>query len=125
MTQWMGQWALRNSGNWLLEEKATGAVVGRAGTHRPERADWPGLEIGWTLHPAHWSKGYATEAGAAAREWALANHADDALYSCIRIDNLASQRVATRLGFTPWEERTFAAFPGVPHMIYRLQRADT
>jgi len=124
MTAWMGQWALRNSGNWLLEEKASGAIVGRAGTHRPERADWPGLEIGWTLHPAHWGKGYATEAGAASRDWAFANHDDAAIYSCIRVDNPASQRVAQRLGLTPWEERVFAAWPDYPHMIWRLRRNE-
>ncbi len=125
MTMWLGQWGLRNSGNWALEEKATGALVGRAGTHRPERADWPGLEIGWTLHPAHWGKGFATEAGAFARDWAFANHDDAFVYSCIRLDNVASQNVARRLGFAEWEERTFVAFPDVPHMIWRWARAGS
>jgi RimJ/RimL family protein N-acetyltransferase len=123
MTKWLGQWALRGTGNWALEEKATGAFVGRAGSHRPERADWPGTEIGWTLHPDHWRKGYATEAGAASRDWVFANHNVDEIYSCIRLDNTASQNVARRLGLTEWEERTFKAFPDVPHMIWRLPRA--
>ena len=77
------------------------------------------------MHPDHWSKGYATEAGAAAREYVFAHHDVDEIYSCIRLDNVASQAVARRLGLTPWEERTFKAFPGVPHMIWRLQRAET
>jgi ribosomal-protein-alanine N-acetyltransferase len=123
MATWLGQWQLRGTGQWALEEKATGAFVGRAGSHWPERADWPGIEIGWTLHPEHWGKGYATEAGAAARDHAFATHDVDALYSVILPDNIASQSVARRLGFTPWEERTFAHFPKPAHVIWRLPRA--
>src|SRR6266404_249205 len=63
MAQQLGQWELRGHGQWALEEKASGALVGRAGMHFPERADWPGIEIGWALHPDHWGKGFATEAG--------------------------------------------------------------
>jgi RimJ/RimL family protein N-acetyltransferase len=121
----LGQWELRGTGQWALEERATGVVVGRAGSHCPERADWPGIEIGWMLHPDHWGKGYATEAGAASRDWVFANHDVDAIYSCILEDNTASQAVATRLGFTPWELRLLAFYPAAPHMIWRLQRAET
>ena len=122
MATWLGQWELRGTGQWALEEKATGAFVGRTGMHWPERADWPGIEIGWTLHPDHWGKGYATEAGAVARDYAFAHHDVDEIYSAILHENLASQAVARRLGFTPWEERTFISFPTKPHMIWRLAR---
>lgn len=125
MATWLGQWELRGTGQWALEEKTTGAFVGRAGSHRPERADWPGIEIGWTLHPDHWGKGYATEAGAAARDHAFATHDVDALYSVILPENTSSEAVAKRLGFTPWQERTFAFFPTMAHMIWRLQRDVT
>lgn len=123
MASTLGQWELRNTGNWALEERATGVLVGRTGPHWPERKNWPGIEIGWTLHPAHWGKGYATEAGAAARDWVFANHDVDAIYSNILDDNLASQSVASRLGFTPWERRVMGL--GLEHVVWRLQRADT
>jgi RimJ/RimL family protein N-acetyltransferase len=118
----LGQWELRNTGNWAVEETASGVLVGRAGPHFPERANWPGIEIGWTLHPDHWGKGYATEAGAAARDWVFANHDVDAVYSCILDDNVASQGVARRLGFSRWETRVLS---GLEHMVWRLQRAET
>jgi RimJ/RimL family protein N-acetyltransferase len=124
MVQMMGQWALRNTGNWALEERATGVFIGRAGSYFPERAGWPGIEIGWTLHPRYWGKGYATEAGRAARDWVFANHDVDALYSCILHDNVASQAVAARLGLVHWADRTFPWFPDAPHGIWRLRRAD-
>jgi RimJ/RimL family protein N-acetyltransferase len=124
MAQQLGQWELRGAGIWALEEKATGALVGRAGMHFPERVDWPGIEIGWTLHPDHWGKGYATEAGAAAVEYAFAHHDVDALYSVILPENVASQAVARRLGFTLWETRTLSHFPAQPHGIWRLRRDE-
>jgi [ribosomal protein S5]-alanine N-acetyltransferase len=119
---WRGQWELRGTGQWALDEKATGAFVGRAGSHWPERAGWPGIEIGWTLHPDHWGKGYATEAGAAAVEYVFAHHQVDEIYSVILPENAASGAVARRLGFEPWEERTLSHFPAKPHMIWRRRR---
>jgi RimJ/RimL family protein N-acetyltransferase len=124
MAMWLGQWELRGTGQWALEEKSSGTFVGRAGTHRPERADWPGIEVGWTLHPEHWGKGYATEAGAASVRYAFAHHDVDALYSVILPENRASRAVARRLGFEPWQERTLSFFPSMPHMIWRLRRDD-
>jgi RimJ/RimL family protein N-acetyltransferase len=122
MAQQLGQWELRGTGQWALVEKASGEFVGRAGTHRPERADWPGIEVGWALHPGHWGKGYATEAGGAAVEYAFAHHDVDALYSVILPENTASQAVARRLGFTLSETRALSHFPELQHGIWRLAR---
>jgi len=124
MAMWRGQWELRGTGQWAIEERATGRFVGRAGMHSPARAEWPGIEIGWTLHPDHWGKGYASEAGAAARDYAFVHHDVDALYSVILPENTRSQAVAQRLGFRPWQERTFSFFPDMPHVIWRLRRSD-
>jgi RimJ/RimL family protein N-acetyltransferase len=122
MARWLGQWALRGSGQWAVELKATGRLIGRAGTHRPERADWPGLECGWTFDPAHWGRGYATEAGRATVEWAFATHPDDELYSVIIPTNAASEAVARRLGFTRREVKVLEFFPEAPHGIWVLPR---
>jgi RimJ/RimL family protein N-acetyltransferase len=124
MCGWLGQWELRGTGQWALQERETGTFVGRAGSHRPERVDWPGIEIGWTLHPDHWGKGYATEAGAAAVEYVFSHHDVDEIYSVILPENSASQGVAKRLGFTQWELRRFVHFPELEHMIWRLKRTD-
>ena len=122
---WRGQWALRGTGQWALERRDTGAFIGRAGSHLPERVGWPGLEIGWTLHPDHWGHGYATEAGRAAVDWCFANHDVDELVSVILPENTASQAVARRLGFVLSEERTLPHFPQQPHGIWRLTRPAT
>jgi RimJ/RimL family protein N-acetyltransferase len=125
LAHWLGQWALRNSGNWAVELKSTGELIGRAGTHRPERADWPGLEVGWTFHPAHWGKGYATEAGRRSIDWAFANHDDSELFSCILPTNTASQAVAQRLGYAFRDERVLSFFPSNPLGIWVLPRTPS
>lgn len=122
LAMWRGQWVLRNSGNWAVELRETGELIGRAGTHRPPFHDWPGLEIGWTLHPDHWGKGYATEAGRASIDWAFANHDVDELVSVILPTNTGSQAVAQRLGYALSEELVLSSFPSTPHGIWRLPR---
>ena len=122
MAWFLGQWELRGTGNWALEEKKSGQFVGRAGLHRPERHDWPGVEVGWTLHPDYWGRGYATEAGAAAVRYGFDELEVDKLFSCILPENYRSQSVAKRLGFEFLEERVLAFFPKLPHGIWVLNR---
>ena len=122
MAGFMGQWALRGTGQWALLERSSGAFLGRAGLHHPERPDWPGVEVGWTLHPDHWGRGYATEAGAEAIRYAFEDLDLDRIFSCILPENEASQAVAVRLGMELLEERTMDFFPSAPHGIWSRAR---
>ena len=56
----IGHWQLRGYGLWAVEERATGALVGRIGLFKPE--GWPGFELGWMLRRDAWGQGYATRA---------------------------------------------------------------
>jgi ribosomal-protein-alanine N-acetyltransferase len=123
MAQWRGQWELRGSGQFALEERASGRFVGRAGLHRPEREDWPGMEVGWVLDPRWWGRGYATEAGLATVAYAFEVMGEEALCSVILPDNTRSLAVAGRLGFELGEMRTLAHPPDEPHGIWWLERA--
>ena len=123
MAMWRGQFALRGTGQWAVVERATGRMIGRAGTHRPERDDWPGIEIGWVLDPDRWGNGFATEAGRASVQWAFAHHDVDALFSVILPENAPSAAVAERLGFSLAETRIVSHFPQAPHDIWRLSRS--
>ena len=122
MAAWLGQWELRGTGHWSLEEKNSGRFVGRAGLHQPERHDWPGVEVGWALHPDFWGHGYATEAGAAATSYGFERLGEGKLFSCILAENHRSQAVAKRLGFEFMEERILEFFPKLPHQIWMLNR---
>src|SRR5262245_22960661 len=60
MSMFLGHWELRGYGTWAVEEKSSGAFVGRVGLHFPE--GWPDRELGWTVDRQFWGKGYAVEA---------------------------------------------------------------
>ncbi|MCC6437403.1 MAG: GNAT family N-acetyltransferase [Acidimicrobiales bacterium] len=117
-----GQWVLRGTGQWAVVERESGRLVGRAGTHHPHRRDWPGVEVGWTFHPSVWGRGYATEAGGAAVDWAFSNLDVDVLHAMIHVENPRSMVVARRLGFTLVETRTFAWYPELAHGRWELRR---
>jgi RimJ/RimL family protein N-acetyltransferase len=113
----VGHWGLRGYGQWLLEERTTGELVGRAGLYFPE--GWPGLEVGWTLARSRWGEGLATEAGRAAVDWAFTELGTDRVISLIAPDNHRSRRVAERLGASR-EGRT--AILGHPVEIFGIDR---
>ncbi len=98
MASWMGHWYFRGYGGWAVEEKATGRVVGRIGFSYPET--WPGFELGWSLARASWGKGYATEGARRALEHAFTDMNRDHVISLIAPENVASIKVAERLGET-------------------------
>ncbi|MES1199190.1 MAG: GNAT family N-acetyltransferase [Pseudomonadota bacterium] len=114
----VGHWALRGFGLYAVEEKATGAFVGRVGLWRPE--GWAGLELGWGLTRAFWGRGYAHEAARAVGDWAFAQMGETELISLIHADNVRSQDLARRLGLQPVTPTLHA---GMPHTIWRVNRA--
>ncbi len=123
MAAFVGQWALRGTGQWAVVLKTTNELIGRCGTHSPHRPDWPGVEVGWTFHPRHWGSGYATEAGRASVDWAFENRPNEmTLHSMIRPSNVASAAVARRLGFAPQETRRWEWFPSEDHTRWELTR---
>ena len=91
-----GQWALRGFGLFLVAEKDSDAAAGFAGLWYPPDIAEP--ELCWSLFPGHTGKGYATEAAEAAKRWANQERGLPALMSFVHPENLASQKVAERLG---------------------------
>jgi RimJ/RimL family protein N-acetyltransferase len=94
----IGHWVLRGYGPWALEEKTTGQWVGHCGLWNPH--GWPEPELMWSLVPGARGRGYATEAARRARGFAYRDLGWTTVVSCIVPENIASQRVAQRLGAT-------------------------
>lgn len=87
------------AGMWaLLIEKETGNWMGRIGPLHPY--DWPGREVGWSLHRDATGRGYAVEAAAATMDYAFDVLGWSDVIHCIDPDNLGSEKVALRLGST-------------------------
>ena len=102
-TRMEGLWALTGYGFWLVEEKATGAVIGEIGLADFKREISPSLagmpEFGWVLAPSANGKGYAKEAVGAAIGWAEKKFPKTTFCCIIDPANTASLRVAEAYGF--------------------------
>jgi RimJ/RimL family protein N-acetyltransferase len=103
----IGHWQMLGYGMFVVEERATGAFLGRVGPLRPP--SWPEFEIAWSLAPGARGKGYAVEAAQAAIDWSFETLGLERIVSIIDPRNSASRRVAERLGerltgehFTPF-----------------------
>jgi RimJ/RimL family protein N-acetyltransferase len=94
----VGHWQIGDSGMWAVEQRETGTFVGMVGFADPD--GWPGFELAWTLVRRWWGNGYATEAAWAALAYAFTVLKKDRVISLIHPENLASIRVAERLGET-------------------------
>ena len=94
-------WHFRGFGKWGVEEKASARLIGRAG-FLDYPYEWPGPELGWTLLPEFWGKGYASEAGRAALDWGFETLGAARVLSMIQPANDASINVARKLGMTYW-----------------------
>lgn len=99
--RYIGHWAALGFGFWHVRERATDRFVGEVGIVEFKRDlafSFDGSpEAGWALAPWSHGRGYATEAMSAVLAWAGAAHPRTV---CI-IDppNLASRRVAAKLGY--------------------------
>jgi len=96
---------------WLASERATDRVVGYVGvsvpTFYPEIL--PAVEVGWRFDPGVWGRGYATEGARAALDQSFGPLGLDRVCSLPQTDNIASVRVAERLGMTRARTATMPA----------------
>lgn len=93
---YLGHWYLRGYGPWAVEERATGAFVGRAGLTRFE--PWTDVEVGYALVPSAWGRGYAGELAARSLRYAHEVVGARGVTSHILAGNAGAVRVAERLG---------------------------
>jgi RimJ/RimL family protein N-acetyltransferase len=114
----VGHCELLGYGMWAVEERETGAFVGRIGFADPD--GWPGCELAWALARRWWGRGYATEGGRAALAHAFTVLGKDRVISLIHPENHASIRVAERLGET-LQGRTSEAL-GAERLVYGIGR---
>jgi RimJ/RimL family protein N-acetyltransferase len=94
--QMPGAWMVQGFAMFSVIEKASGLWIGQTGPWQPE--GWPGTEVGYAFHQDARGKGYATEATAAAIDWAFDVLGWREVIHCITPDNFGSQAVARRLG---------------------------
>jgi len=99
-----GMWSLFGLGNWCVVDRTDDMFLGICGFAIYERgiAELEGFpEAGWAFAAESWGRGIASEAIGAIHDWA-----DKAGLSETRClidnDNIASVKVATRVGYLPF-----------------------
>lgn len=85
-------------GMWIIENKETGQVIGRAGLEYKEGFD--GLELGFMLGVDYQHKGYAYEACSAVLRYGISELGQNRYYALTDEQNAASVSLCRRLGFT-------------------------
>lgn len=116
-------WQEAGFGRFAVEERTTGALVGRVGIMREDA--WTATpekeEVGWAISPARWGLGYATEAARAAIADGFARVGLRRILAFALPHNTASRHVMARCGMTL---RGTATWAGVPHVWCDLTPAD-
>jgi RimJ/RimL family protein N-acetyltransferase len=92
----IGAWHAQGFAMFSVIEKSSGRWIGRLGPWQPD--GWPGTEIGWSIVRNCWGKGYAVEGAEAATTWAFETLGWPNVIHSIAPTNVASQRVAQKLG---------------------------
>lgn len=111
-------------GLWAMILKSTGEMIGQAGLTMQPYREKQVLEIGYLLKESFWHCGYAREAAAGCKQYAFEVLKRDKVYSVIKSDNIASQRVAKSIGME--KEDTFITqyYNGdMQHDLYSVQRS--
>lgn len=106
-------------GIWVLVEKKSGKIIGRAGLEYHD--DFDGLELGFMLGKEYWHKGFALEACEAILEYGEEELEQDEYRALVHIDNEASKRLCEKLGFVATGQ---VDLDGTCHIDYRRCRGE-
>jgi RimJ/RimL family protein N-acetyltransferase len=119
----MAHWDEHGFGLWAAELRDDGRMIGFVGLSIPGflPAVLPAVEVGWRLASDVWGRGLATEGGRAAVEWGFGGLGLDRIISIIDPQNIASLRVAEKLGMRPGRDEVHPA-SGRPLRVYELDR---
>ncbi len=104
-------------GLWVLTERSTGAFLGDCGLTMQRVDGVDELEVGYHVRADRQGEGFASEAAAAARDYARDVLHAPRLIAIINPDNIPSQRVAAKVGLS-FEKETFYGHDQHPVVIY-------
>lgn len=110
----LGQWSLSGYGSWTVRLGATGTYLGNVSVLDHRRLIEPPLtepELGWGLSPAFQGLGSAREALEAVLDWTDAHLPAARTVCMIAPKNLASSRLARKVGYRPYTRTTYKDQP--------------
>jgi len=130
----LGQWERHGLGLFSVLRKEDGQLLGRVGYLLWDTERWVNamhekldgeleLEIGWTVIRKFWNQGYATEAALVCRDHAFEELGRDRVISLIAEENVASIRVAEKIGESLEQRDIGGEFFRLPVDLYSLEKS--
>lgn len=89
-------------GLWLVYDRATGRLIGRAGLEHRQIDGITRQELGYIIHPHYQRRGLAREACRAIIRYAADELCLKELFVCSDVSNVPSLALAAKLGFTEY-----------------------
>ncbi|MFT6850981.1 MAG: ribosomal-protein-alanine N-acetyltransferase [Sphingobacteriales bacterium] len=84
----------------VMIDKNTNEFIGQCGLLIQKIENIDRLEIGYSILPKFWGKGYASEAAIKCKNFAFESRFSESLISMVHIENIGSEIVAKRNGMT-------------------------
>lgn len=128
--QWVEGWlqtclesyVVHGFGPYAVVEQSSGNMIGYCGLYYFSNVNGrPEVEIGYRLQRSAWGQGYAVEAARAARDFAFDTLDIERLIAIIDPGNLASIRVAEKIGMHYESEVMFEGYTHPDH-VYVITR---
>ncbi|MFL9872417.1 GNAT family N-acetyltransferase [Paraburkholderia megapolitana] len=111
LLRYAGHWSLLGFGLFAVFRKSDGQFIGETGLadfHRALGEDFDGYpEAAWIISRSMQGQGVALEAAAAAHRWIDETLSPKRTVCLIGKENLPSFRIASRLGYKPFAERSY------------------
>jgi RimJ/RimL family protein N-acetyltransferase len=112
----LAHWADHGFGLWILRDRTSDAVVGRAVLRHLELDDADEVEVGYGFLPAWWGQGLATEIAHATVRLGLERVGLPSLVAVTLPGHAASQRVMEKAGLR-YEREVIVHH--LPHVLFR------
>ena len=116
----LAHWAQHGFGLWVLRERQSRMLVGRAVVRRISIGDTSEVEIGYGLLPAFWGRGLGREIARACVQIGLQRLGSASVIALAAPGNTASHRVLHRVG--PQREREIV-HQQLPMLLFRSSDA--
>ena len=121
LQEYVTHWDSHGFGLWLLRDRASGALTGRAGLKWIEVGGNMEIELGYTFLPECWGRGLATEIAAASLDAGFEKLGLENLVCFTLTTNFASKRVMEKVGFVFERE---VVHKDEATLLYRMTRDE-